>query len=81
MREDERFPYDKEHQEVKEEVKKKCRELEMLILSMGPGRAIHHALNKLEECYMWTGKAVAFHQKENEGKDGVTRLNSRKPGA
>jgi hypothetical protein len=42
--------------------KKKCEELEFGIKMLPDGRAKETALIKLEECYMWIGKAIRDSQ-------------------
>lgn len=54
--------YDKRSIEIQEPCKDLCRSLEALISCLGTGRATSIALTKLEECYMWIGKAIRDDQ-------------------
>lgn len=44
------------------EAKEKSIELEQVINKLRPGRAQALAFTKLEECYMWIGKAIRDEQ-------------------
>lgn len=41
-----------------------CQALEAVINDLGPGRPQSLAMTKLEEVYMWIGKAIRDHQVE-----------------
>lgn len=56
--------YDNEAMVDQEEAKDLCGKLEHLIDSMGKGRATSLAITKLEECFMWIGKAIRDDQIE-----------------
>ncbi len=54
--------YDNSSMVDQEEAKDLCRKLEHLIDGLGAGRAQSLALTKLEEVYMWIGKAIRDEQ-------------------
>ena len=73
-----RFDYVKYDEEAvldQESAKAVCTELELLISSIGDGRmdsaqvarAKALAFTKLEECYMWIGKAIRDSQIQRNG--------------
>lgn len=65
-----RFNYVKyDEKAVKDQAAAKdhCELLECEIDSLPTGRAKSMALTKLEECYMWIGKAIRDHQIERNG--------------
>lgn len=59
--------YDEVAQARQEVAKQLCEQLEDLIDDMPSGRATSLALTKLEECYMWIGKAVRDDQIARNG--------------
>lgn len=60
--------YDRDHAELQELFKAHCMKIETLIEdSFTPTRAKMLALTKLEEAYMWIGKAVRDRQIERGG--------------
>ena len=73
--------YDKSHTEVQLDFKKRMIELEGCIKRLAEGlpddRPTNLALDKLEECYMWIGKAVRDDQVAMNGdaKDQPHRTN------
>lgn len=54
-----------------EQAKKFCSHIEALIDDLGPGRAQSIAITKLEEVYMWIGKAIRDRQIERLGKPQI----------
>jgi hypothetical protein len=56
--------YDEDSTKQQEEVKMVCEGLEVFIDSLGKGRAQSLAMTKLEEMYMWIGKAIRDNQVE-----------------
>jgi len=54
--------YDEDHTRLQSIVKTSCQSLEECIDALPKGRAPSLALTKLEECYMWMGKAIRDHQ-------------------
>lgn len=60
--------YDDVSKEQQAKVKDAVQTLECLLLSIDQGRAISLALTKLEETYMWAGKAIRDSQIERVGK-------------
>lgn len=65
-----RFDYVKyDEQAIKEqaEFKEKFQELESLANKLGPGRASSLVFTKLEEAYMWVGKAIRDSQVNRNG--------------
>ncbi len=59
--------YDNPSMVDQEEAKDLCRKLEHLILGFPQGRATALALTKLEEAYMWIGKAIRDAQITRNG--------------
>ncbi len=59
--------YDEEAVAEQMEAKKAAQDLEAVIERLAPGRAKALALTKLEECYMWIGKAIRDEQLERNG--------------
>jgi hypothetical protein len=59
--------YDLDHSVMQQQFKDRVLELEAKIEELPGGRAKSLALTKLEECYMWIGKAVRDHQIEHGG--------------
>lgn len=55
--------------------KTKCQDLETLINSLGPGRSQSVAHTKLEECYMWIGKAIRDVQIQRNGSAELQGAN------
>ena len=51
-----------------ERVKAQCIELAHFIATLGQGRPQSLALTKLEECYMWIGKAIRDDQIKRVGE-------------
>lgn len=70
--------YDKEHEELQASYKDAVIEMERAILSMGQSREASLAITKLEECYMWVGKAIRNHQIKVNGPAEL--LEERKEG-
>ena len=69
--------YDHEHTELQESAKTRFEEMEKMIEALPKGRATSLALTKLEECYMWVGKALRDSQIYNSGAKHVSeRSNS-----
>jgi len=58
--------FDVEHLELHCVMRKRVERLEELVSSLGPSRSASVALTKLEEFYMWVGKALRDHQKGGE---------------
>jgi hypothetical protein len=56
--------YDELAQEGQRKVKTQCEELEKTLADLPDGRAKSLALTKLEEFYMWVGKAIRDYQIE-----------------
>jgi len=54
--------YDEESIQKQETAKKLVTELETFIHSLGHGRPQSLSLTKVEECYMWIGKAIRDEQ-------------------
>ena len=54
--------YDEESQSLQNEFKGKFEELESLAKVLKPGRASALVFTKLEEAYMWVGKAIRDEQ-------------------
>jgi hypothetical protein len=54
--------YDEVAQKQQDELKAACTALEQLIERLHPSRARELAFTKLEEAYMWCGKAVRDEQ-------------------
>ena len=64
-----------EHAGKQSEFKDQCTTLERLIENLLPGsREASLAITKLEECYMWIGKAIRNSQVESGG-DGTDQPN------
>lgn len=59
--------YDKQAQIFQEEAKKDFLVIEDTINQLSPGRATALALTKLEEAYMWVGKAIRDDQIARNG--------------
>lgn len=60
--------YDAEAVEQQNAAKKKCQELEtIIVMNTSLGRAQSLALTSLEEAYMWIGKAIRDAQIERNG--------------
>lgn len=61
--------YNQHHTMLSESFKRKFEEVETLIdVKIDDGRAKSLALTKLEEAYMWIGKAIRDMQIKEEGK-------------
>jgi len=58
--------FDDAHLEHQRMVREHTESLEELVSSLGPSRSVSVALTKLEEFYMWVGKALRDHQKGGE---------------
>jgi hypothetical protein len=54
--------YDSEAQELQDIFKGKFRDLEISVNLLKPGRATSLVFTKLEEAYMWVGKAIRDEQ-------------------
>jgi len=54
--------YDQEAVQKQELAKTMCEQLETFIHGLGAGRPQSLASTKLEECYMWIGKAIRDEQ-------------------
>ena len=61
-----------------QEAKDYCQKLEQLINDLGNSRATSLAHTKLEECYMWIGKAIRDEQIKRNG--GAELQEERKNG-
>ncbi len=61
--------YDETAQKLQEQFKVKVSELEALIESLPPSRGGSLALTKLEEVYMWVGKAIRDDQVVKRGAE------------
>jgi len=59
--------YDEQAMKTQAVLKEKHAELEKLIEELPPGRGQALALTKLEECYMWVGKAIRDDQVKRNG--------------
>jgi hypothetical protein len=59
--------YDEVSQDMQEAAKEAVQEVELVINLLPEGRAKSLALTKLEECYMWIGKAVRDLQITSNG--------------
>lgn len=59
--------YDEQAIEDQAKAKRHCDVLEKLIEQLDSPRAKEYALNKLEECYMWIGKAIRDDQIKRNG--------------
>lgn len=59
--------YDARSIERQEKAKNVCEDLESLIESLSNSREKFLALTKLEECYMWIGKAIRDSQTSRGG--------------
>ncbi len=59
--------YDWEAMEDQDKAKRHCAVLETLIERLDSSRAKSLALTKLEECYMWIGKAIRDDQIKRNG--------------
>lgn len=70
--------YDEQAFTAQEVAKKKCTSLESMIETLPNGRAKSLALTKLEECYMWIGKAIRDNQIERNGSADL--MEERKDG-
>ena len=70
--------YDEQAQQEQDNAKVVCTELETQIAKLGPGRAQALARTKLEECYMWIGKAIRDNQVMRNG--GAELMEERKNG-
>lgn len=74
--------YDDDAVDMQKRAKTECTDVEDLITLLNPGRAQSLALTKLEEVYMWIGKAIRDDQVSRakaEGK-GVALMENRKDG-
>lgn len=68
--------YDKDHTSMQLSAKSLCMQLETEIDSLDDGRPKSLALTKLEECYMWIGKAIRDDQvARGSGVDTPERSN------
>ena len=54
--------YDEEHAEIQSQFRFRFEATEMAIETLPDGRAKSLAMTKLEECYMWIGKAIRDDQ-------------------
>jgi hypothetical protein len=63
--------YDDQATKTQAYAKQMCRAMEGLISTLPGGRATSLALTKLEECYMWIGKAVRDDQVARLGAAAV----------
>lgn len=70
--------YDAAAMAISAEAKEKCIAVEILINGLAKGRAQALALTKLEEVYMWMGKAIRDEQIERNGSAEL--LEQRKNG-
>ena len=59
--------YDKQASDAQASAKKTCQNLEEIIDGLGKGRPQSLAQTKLEEVYMWIGKAIRDGQIERNG--------------
>lgn len=59
--------YDEYHAKIQSDFKKMFESVESAIDSFKDGRAKSLALTKLEECYMWIGKAIRDQQVAETG--------------
>lgn len=60
--------YDQQAMKTQAALKEKHSELErMIVRELPPGRGQSLALTKLEECYMWVGKAIRDDQVKRNG--------------
>ena len=59
--------YDEKSILEQEVAKRFCSDIESLIKELGPGREQSIAITKLEEVYMWVGKAIRNRQIERLG--------------
>lgn len=55
--------YDEQAMKQQQELKEAFEKVEKLVDGLAPGRAQALVYTKLEEAYMWTGKAVWSHNK------------------
>ncbi len=67
--------YDKEANEKQAKFKAMHQELGTCIENLKPGRSQAVALTKLEECYMWVGKAL---RDEQIARNGSTPLQEER---
>ena len=58
--------YDEKSQKLSDERKRVSEEYEKLIKELPPSRESSLALTKLEECFMWVGKAIRNIQVEKD---------------
>lgn len=58
--------YDKQAQEAQALLKSKFQELSAMVEALPPGRATSLVQTKLEEAYMWCGKAIRDDQVRRE---------------
>ena len=70
--------YDETAQGLQDAAKQQCGDIVKMIEAMGAGRAQSIALTKIEECYMWIGKAIRDHQVMRNG--GAQLQEERKNG-
>lgn len=61
--------YDAYADTVAREIKNRVYGVELLIQSMHPSRETALALTKLEECFMWVGKAIKVDQEKREASE------------
>lgn len=59
--------YDETAQKQQELFKQKFQDLEATVAHFKPGRALSLVLTKLEEAYMWVGKAIRDEQIARNG--------------
>jgi hypothetical protein len=65
-----RFDYVRYHEQAESQqaaAKTLCQNLKQVINNLGVGRAQSLAFTKLEECYMWIGKAIRDEQIKRNG--------------
>jgi len=70
--------YDEKAQKEQDDSKVLVQGLERLVNGLGAGRAQALAITKLEECYMWIGKAIRDEQIKRNGSAEL--LEERKNG-